>query len=78
MQMESKLQEAVMEEISRMMATKKIVKVDEIKEDVYIHPTVITVKKDRSVRIAIDTRKMNDSMIKWLMNKLRAVILNWA
>ena len=40
----------------------KIEKVKTIKEDVFIHPTVITVKKDRSVKIAIDTRKMNDTM----------------
>ena len=56
------LQEAVKEEINRMIKKGKIEKVKTIKEDVFIHPTVITVKKDRSVKIAIDTRKMNDSM----------------
>ena len=56
------LQEAVNEEINRMIKKGKIEKVKVIKEDVFIHPTVITVKKDRSVKIAIDTRKMNDTM----------------
>ena len=54
------LQEAVNEEINRMIKKGKIEKVKTIKEDVFIHPTVITVKKDRTVKIAIDTRKMND------------------
>ena len=57
------LKEVVTEEIRRMLMMGQIVKVDTIKEDVFIHPTVITVKKDRSVRIAIDTRKMNESMV---------------
>ena len=35
-----------------------IVKVQELKEDVFLQPTVITVKKDRSVKIAFDAREL--------------------
>ena len=70
------LQQAVTEEIKRMVMMGKIMKVDTIKEDVFIHPTVITVKKDRSVKIAIDTRKMNEAMIadtKYLPNVEKSI-----
>ena len=39
-------------------------KVDEIKEDVFPQPTVITVKKDRSVKIALDARELNKNVKK--------------
>ena len=37
-------------------------KVDEIKEDVILQPTVITVKKDRSVKTALDPRELNKNV----------------
>ena len=48
------LQDAVKKEIRRLLQEGYIVKVGEIKEDVFLQPTVITVKKDRSVKIALD------------------------
>ena len=36
----------------------------EIKEDVFIQPTVITVKKDRSLKIALDARALNQAIEK--------------
>ena len=33
-------------------------KINEIKDDVFIQPTVITVNKDRSVKIALDARAL--------------------
>ena len=39
-----------------------IEKINEIKDDVFIQPTVITVKKDRSVKIALDARALNQAI----------------
>ena len=39
-------------------------KVDEIQDDVFIQPTVISVKKDKSVKIALDARALNRSIAK--------------
>ena len=43
------MQKAVDEEIKRLLKEGHIEKIDEIKDDFFIQPTVITVKKDRSV-----------------------------
>ena len=56
------LQQAVQQEINRLLQEGHIVKVDEIKEDVFLQPTVITVKKDRSVKIALDARELNKNV----------------
>ena len=59
-----KLQKAVDEEISRLLKEGHIEKIHEIKDDVFIQPTVITVKKDRSVKIAQDARALNQAIEK--------------
>ena len=41
-----------------------IVKVQDIKEDVFLQPTVITDKKDRSVKTALDVRELNKNVVK--------------
>ena len=38
-------------------------KVQEIKVDVCLQPTVITVKKERSVKIALDARELNKNVM---------------
>ena len=58
------LQKAVDEEISRLLKEGHIEKINEIKDDVFIHPTVITVKKDRLVKIALDARALNQAIEK--------------
>ena len=58
------LQKAVDEEIKRLLNEGHIEKVDEIKDDVFIQPTVITVKKDRSEKIALDARALNRAIDK--------------
>ena len=58
------LQKAVDEEISRLLKEGRIEKIDEIKDDVFIQPTFITVKKDRSVKIALDARALNKAIDK--------------
>ena len=58
------MQKAVDEENKRLLKKAHIEKVDEIKDDVFIQPTVITVKKDRSVKIAFDARALNTTIDK--------------
>ena len=58
------LQEAVEKEIKRLIDTGHIEKLEEVPEDTFISPAVITVKKDKSVKIALDSRKLNESCIK--------------
>ena len=36
----------------------------EINEDCFVSPTVITVKKDNSIKIALESRKLNEATIK--------------
>ena len=58
------LQDALNKEISRLIQEGHIVRVQELKEDVYLQPTVTTVKKDRSVKIALDARELNKNVVK--------------
>ena len=58
------MQEPVKREICRLLKDGHIVKFGEIEEDVFLQPTVITVKKDRSVKIALDARELNKNVIK--------------
>ena len=58
------LQKGVDEEIGRLLKEGHIGKINEIKDDVFIQPTVITVKKDRSVKIALDARALNQAIEK--------------
>ena len=58
------LQEKVDKEIEKLLKEGHIEKVKKIQDDVYIQPTVITVKKDKSVKIALDARALNQSIAK--------------
>ena len=58
------LQKAVDDEIKRLLKEGHIEKIDEIKDNVFIQPTVITVKKDRSVKKALDARALNKAIDK--------------
>ena len=58
------LQESVMKELEILQKNGHIEKISEIKDDVFIQPTVITVKRDKSVKIAIDAREMNNQIKK--------------
>ena len=59
-------------EIKKLIKMGHIEKVNEIKDDVFIQPTVITVKKDKSIKIALDARVMNENIKKDTSNaKLR-------
>ena len=56
------LQNAVDAEIKRLLKDGHIEKLNEIKDDDFIQPTVITVKKDRSVKIALDVTALNQAI----------------
>ena len=43
-----------MKKLKKMVKDGHIEKKDKIPDDVFIHPTVITVKKDKSVKTALD------------------------
>ena len=58
------LQKALDEEIGRLLKEGHIERINEIKDNVFIQPTVITVKKDRSVKIALDSRALNQAIEK--------------
>ena len=58
------LQDQVDKEIKQLLEQGHIERVDTIKDDVFIQPVVITVKKDRSVKIALDARALNNSIAK--------------
>ena len=48
---------------------KAIRKVHEIRDDVIIQPTLITVQKDLSIKIALDARALNQAIDKDEYNK---------
>ena len=57
------LRDSVKKEMNRLLQEGHIVKVRKIKEDVFLQPTVITVKKDKNVKIAFDAREFNKNVV---------------
>ena len=58
------LQNQVAEEIKRLIKNGYLERATEITEDCFVSPAVITVKKDKSVKIALDSKKSNEATIK--------------
>ena len=58
------LQNSVEKELEKLLKSGHIEKVSEIKHDVFIQPTVITVKRDKTIKIALDAREMNGNIKK--------------
>ena len=50
--------------MKRLLQAGHIERINDIKDDVFIQPTVITVKRDRSVQIALDVRAINQAIDK--------------
>ena len=78
-------QKNVREELEKLIKSGHIEKADETTENCFISPAVITIKKDKSVKIALDSRKLNEACIKRkaampnteeLISKISAKILN--
>ena len=51
-------------ELDRLIKAGHLERLETIEEDCFVSPVVITVKKDKTVKIALDARKLNDSCIK--------------
>ena len=58
------LQEAVEAKIDKLRKDGHIRKVEKISDDVVIQPVVITVKKDKTVRLVLDARSLKDTISK--------------
>ena len=58
------LQEDVGKELEKLIRTGHLEKINNVDEDCFVSPVVITIKSDKSVKIALDSRKLNDSCIK--------------
>ena len=58
------LQKDVGREMKRLIKSGHLEKINNVDEDCFVSPAIITVKSDNSVRIALDSRKLNDSCIK--------------
>ena len=66
------LQRYVKKEINNFIQSGHLEKVKKIDDDSFVSKVVITVKKDKSVKIALDSRKLNERCIKmkpYLTNK---------
>ena len=58
------LQESVGKELNKLIKSGLLEKINNVDEDCFVSPAVITIKNDGSVKIALDSRKLNDSCIK--------------
>ena len=70
------LQEAVQEEIERLLSEGHIEKVTEVTDKEFIQPVVITVKRDKSVIIALDARALINELnkVKYQMPSLEHLV----
>ena len=57
-------QDDVKNELDRIIKSGHLQRLETIEEDCFVSPVAITVKKDKTVKIALDARKLNDSCIK--------------
>ena len=51
-------------ELKKLIQDKQIIKLDKCSDEHFISPVVITVKHDKSVKIALDSKKLNDAIHK--------------
>ena len=58
------LQKAVEQEIDKLLADGHIQRVERINDEIFIQPVVITVKRDKSSKIALDARSLNNAIQK--------------
>ena len=54
----------VEQELQKLIDQKQIIKLDKCSDELFISPVVITVKKDKTVKIALDSKKLNDAIDK--------------
>ena len=58
------LLEKVEKELDKLIHDKQIIRLEKCPDDVYISPVVITVKKDKSVKLALDSKKLKKAIHK--------------
>ena len=58
------LHEQVTEELNRLIENGYMERATEITEDCFVSPAVVTVKKEKSIKIALDSQKLNEVTIK--------------
>ena len=58
------LTDKVDKEIKHLLDTGQIIKLDKCSDDVFISPIVITVKHDKSIKLALDSQLLNDAINK--------------
>ena len=58
------LQEDVGKELEKLIRTGHLEKINDVDENCFVSPVVITIKSDKSVKIALDSQNFNDSCIK--------------
>ena len=58
------LLEKVEKELDKLINDKQIIRLEKCPDDVYISPVVITVKKGKSVKLALDSKKLNKAIHK--------------
>ena len=58
------LREDVGRELEKLIKSGHLEKIKDVDDDCFVSPVVITVKSDKPVKIALDSRKLNDSCIK--------------
>ena len=58
------LQDQVVEELKRLMKNGYLERSTEITEDCFVSPAVITLKKNKSIKLSLDSRKLNEATIK--------------
>ena len=63
------LQEDVGRDLEKVIKSGHLEKIKDVDEDCFVSPVVITVKSDKSVKIALDSRKLNDSCIEMRPHK---------
>ena len=65
------LQERVEGELNKLIDQKHIIKLDKCSDRQFISPIVITVKKDQTVKLALDSKKINNKEQHRSLRKLR-------
>ena len=62
------LLDKVENELKNFIDEKQIIKIDKCYDEYFISPVVITVKHDKSVNIALESKKLNDAIHKKISN----------
>ena len=58
------LVEKVEHELQKLIEDKQIIRLEKCPDDLLISPVVITVKKDKSIKIALDSKQLNKAIPK--------------